>query len=104
MNNVLLGSIPSQNSGSFTVTTLDGGTHVSLGPPNPDGTYNISIPDQDKPKDGVVVAKETDAPEGDGTGTGENGDDNGNDQMKKMLPIILAGAAVLFLLYMKRKK
>jgi len=113
MENVLLGNIPvtvetgfsPQNSGGYVVSTPAGGSSVSLGPgqPNPDGTYTIHIPDQDKPTDGAVVAKETDEPTGEGGNNEGEGNGEGAD-VKKYLPFIMAGAALLFLFYMKRKK
>jgi len=94
MNNVLLGNIPAM-------------TDQLVSPPNPDGTYNISLPPDASSSDGAVVAKETDEP------TGESGNNEGNSEgegngegadVKKYLPFIMAGAALLFLFYMKRKK
>ena len=88
MNNVLLGNIPAM-------------TDQLVSPPNPDGTYNISLPPDASSSDGAVVAKETDEP------TGEGGNNEGNGEgadVKKYLPFIMAGAALLFLFYMKRKK
>lgn len=94
MNNVLLGNIPAM-------------TDQLVSPPNPDGSYTIHIPDQDKPTDGAVVAKETDEPTGEGGNNESNGEGEGNGEgadVKKYLPFIMAGAALLFLFYMKRKK
>lgn len=95
MNNVLLGNV--------AVVTNTG--DVPTGPPNPDGTYNITLPADTA--GGDVVAKDTDAPvdetglnpDGDYTDD-KQGDDNGG--MKKLLPFVIAGGVLLFILMRKK--
>ena len=94
MNNVLLGNV--------AVVTNPG--DVPTGPPNPDGTYNITLPADTA--GGDVVAKETDAPV-DETGLNPEGNYNQDGEgesggMKKLLPFVIAGGVLLFILMRKK--
>lgn len=92
MEQVLLGNVPVI-------------TDQLVSPPNPDGTYNIALP-PDEPGGGVV-AKETDTPTGENGGDGPDpgaGGDDPQDNIKKYLPYLIVGAAVLFFMWRKKNK
>jgi hypothetical protein len=100
-NNTFLGAtLPSQDQGVPVVSTGGSGSgsfSVISDSPNPDGTYNISIPDEYKSD--TLVAKETDSQNEDVN----QGPDTQN-QIAKYLPLFLGLGIAFFIITRNKKK